>query len=161
MSELRHDPIQRHWVIIATDRSRRPTDFQASSDMPTDGSFCPFCEGNEEKTPPEITANRVPEKDQPLTGGQSLEVAHTPHVGAALSMPPVTIVPPAPAPAPIDPAAAGLNSGFAPPIDPAAPNLAGNVAAGVAALQGIRPTDGSDNPNPVVPGLPVATRTDG
>jgi len=27
MPELRHDPIQKRWVIIATERSRRPDDF--------------------------------------------------------------------------------------------------------------------------------------
>ena len=58
MSELRHDPIQRRWVIIATERSRRPTDFQASPEMSADRDPCPFCEGNEESTPPEITATR-------------------------------------------------------------------------------------------------------
>jgi UDPglucose--hexose-1-phosphate uridylyltransferase len=57
MPELRHDPIQRRWVIIATERSRRPDDFPRNEAMPA-GGFCPFCEGNESKTPPEITAIR-------------------------------------------------------------------------------------------------------
>src|SRR5215475_7368452 len=58
MSELRHDPIQRRWVIIATDRSKRPTDFLADLSTIAEGSFCPFCPGHEDKTPPEITAIR-------------------------------------------------------------------------------------------------------
>jgi UDPglucose--hexose-1-phosphate uridylyltransferase len=57
MPELRHDPIQKRWVIIAAERGRRPDDFPRNETVPT-GGFCPFCEGNESKTPPEITAIR-------------------------------------------------------------------------------------------------------
>jgi UDPglucose--hexose-1-phosphate uridylyltransferase len=57
MPELRHDPIQRRWVIIATERGRRPDDFPRQEES-LPGGFCPFCEGNESKTPPEITAIR-------------------------------------------------------------------------------------------------------
>jgi UDPglucose--hexose-1-phosphate uridylyltransferase len=57
MPELRHDPIQGRWVIIATERSRRPEDFPFSEPAPP-GGLCPFCEGNESKTPPEIAAIR-------------------------------------------------------------------------------------------------------
>ncbi len=55
MPELRHDPIQKRWVIIASERGRRPDDFpKLEQGIP--GGFCPFCEGNESKTPPEIAA---------------------------------------------------------------------------------------------------------
>ena len=57
MPELRHDPIQRRWVIIASERGRRPDDFPRNESLPT-GGICPFCEGNESKTPPEIAAVR-------------------------------------------------------------------------------------------------------
>jgi UDPglucose--hexose-1-phosphate uridylyltransferase len=57
-SELRHDPIQKRWVIIATDRSKRPTDFLAEHDRIAEGPFCPFCPGHEDKTPPEILSLR-------------------------------------------------------------------------------------------------------
>jgi UDPglucose--hexose-1-phosphate uridylyltransferase len=57
MPELRHDPIQKRWVIIASERGRRPDDFPIKDGSPADG-FCPFCQGNESKTPPEITAIR-------------------------------------------------------------------------------------------------------
>jgi UDPglucose--hexose-1-phosphate uridylyltransferase len=57
MPELRHDPIQKCWVIIATERGRRPDDFPREPEIPSVG-FCPFCEGNESKTPPEILAIR-------------------------------------------------------------------------------------------------------
>lgn len=58
MSELRRDPVTGRWVIISTERSARPTDF-AVEPSKRKGGFCPFCEGNETKTPPEITAYRA------------------------------------------------------------------------------------------------------
>ncbi|HVZ16380.1 MAG TPA: galactose-1-phosphate uridylyltransferase [Terriglobales bacterium] len=57
MPELRKDPIIGRWVIISTDRAKRPTDFVR--DRPQNkGGFCPFCYGNESKTPPEVLAYR-------------------------------------------------------------------------------------------------------
>jgi UDPglucose--hexose-1-phosphate uridylyltransferase len=41
-------------VIISTDRAKRPTDFLRESVHIKGNGFCPFCYGNEEKTPPEI-----------------------------------------------------------------------------------------------------------
>jgi UDPglucose--hexose-1-phosphate uridylyltransferase len=57
MPELRHDPIQKRWVIIASERAARPDDFQFEPEEKKTG-FCPFCEGAEDKTPPEIFAFR-------------------------------------------------------------------------------------------------------
>ncbi len=57
MPELRKDPIIGRWVIIATERAKRPSDFKVAQEKPK-GGFCPFCEGNEDKTPPEIMAYR-------------------------------------------------------------------------------------------------------
>jgi UDPglucose--hexose-1-phosphate uridylyltransferase len=57
-SELRKDPIAGRWVIIATERVKRPNDFQQRSKRARATSFCPFCPGNEDKTPPEIVAHR-------------------------------------------------------------------------------------------------------
>ena len=55
MPELRRDPVIGRWVIISTERSRRPGGF--STQRETQGSVpCPFCAGNEEKMPPEIMA---------------------------------------------------------------------------------------------------------
>jgi UDPglucose--hexose-1-phosphate uridylyltransferase len=57
MPELRHDPIQRQWVIIASERAHRPTDYDVKvTQQPAE--FCPFCPCNEDKTPPEILAIR-------------------------------------------------------------------------------------------------------
>ncbi|TMI79169.1 MAG: galactose-1-phosphate uridylyltransferase [Bacillati bacterium ANGP1] len=60
MPELRKDPITRRWVIIATERAARPTDFPAGEAAPNHSASCPFCEGREERTPPEIAAVRRP-----------------------------------------------------------------------------------------------------
>jgi len=57
MSELRWDPLKRHWVIIAADRGRRPNDF-LTTEPPTPMTSCPFCYGNEDKAPHEIFAIR-------------------------------------------------------------------------------------------------------
>jgi UDPglucose--hexose-1-phosphate uridylyltransferase len=57
MPELRKDPIVGRWVIIATDRARRPIARKAEAAAPP-GSLCPFCEGQEDKTPNEILAYR-------------------------------------------------------------------------------------------------------
>lgn len=66
MPELRKDPVIGRWVIISTERGRRPTDF-ASVPAARSTSFCPFCEGNESKTPPEVLAFREAgtERDKP------------------------------------------------------------------------------------------------
>ena len=57
MPELRKDPIIGRWVIISTERGKRPTDF-VPVEKKEHGGFCPFCYGNEDKTPPEIFAIR-------------------------------------------------------------------------------------------------------
>jgi UDPglucose--hexose-1-phosphate uridylyltransferase len=72
MPELRKDPIHGRWVIIATERSRRPSDF-VSEERRTTGGFCPLCEGNEDRTPPEIIAFRD-NGTPPNTPGWTLRV---------------------------------------------------------------------------------------
>ena len=58
MPELRKDPVTGRWVIIATERAKRPTDFVRDKVEIKGSGFCPFCYGNESKTPPEILAYR-------------------------------------------------------------------------------------------------------
>jgi len=58
MPELRKDPIIGRWVIIATERAKRPNDFKQSTADITEVVPCPFCEGNEDLTPPEIRSVR-------------------------------------------------------------------------------------------------------
>jgi UDPglucose--hexose-1-phosphate uridylyltransferase len=57
MPELRKDPIIGRWVIISTERGKRPSEFEFSQPAAKAG-FCPFCPGNEQKTPPEVLAYR-------------------------------------------------------------------------------------------------------
>ncbi|MGC2695639.1 MAG: galactose-1-phosphate uridylyltransferase [Candidatus Angelobacter sp.] len=74
MPELRKDPITGRWVIISTDRVRRPGDFSRERPVSKGGSFCPFCPGNESKTPPEILAYRPGESAARDSNGWNLRV---------------------------------------------------------------------------------------
>ena len=58
MSELRKDPVTGRWVIISTERRKRPSDFQLDPVRATPGDGCPFCEGHEDMTPGELLAHR-------------------------------------------------------------------------------------------------------
>ena len=72
MPELRKDPVVGRWVIISTERSRRPTSFGPVRPQRATG-FCPFCPGNEDKTPPEVYAVR-PSGGPPNSGNWLLRV---------------------------------------------------------------------------------------
>lgn len=58
MSEWRKDAVTGRWVIIATDRSRRPSDFLMQKAAAAGREHCPFCPGRERMTPPEVLAYR-------------------------------------------------------------------------------------------------------
>jgi UDPglucose--hexose-1-phosphate uridylyltransferase len=58
MPELRQNPATKEWVIIATERAKRPEDFKQGNNRPLTDK-CPFCPGNEEMTPPEVFAFRA------------------------------------------------------------------------------------------------------
>jgi UDPglucose--hexose-1-phosphate uridylyltransferase len=77
MPELRRDPVSERWVVIATERGKRPDDFGSlkveKDDVPYNPK-CPFCEGNEKTTPPEILAWRQP-GSEPNTTGWSVRVS--------------------------------------------------------------------------------------
>lgn len=74
MSELRHDPILKRWVIIATERGLRPIEITEPPPKPKGKILaCPFCQGNEDKTPGEIYAIRPPDT-LPNTPGWELRV---------------------------------------------------------------------------------------
>jgi len=72
--ELRKDPITGRWVIISTDRSRRPGDFSRESVVIKGVGVCPFCPGNEHTTPPEILAYRPGESPVRDSEGWNLRV---------------------------------------------------------------------------------------
>lgn len=75
MSELRKDPITERWVIISTERGKRPSDWPPESKARA-GGFCPFCPGNEDKTPPEIRALRPGQTPKNSPGWQVRVVAN-------------------------------------------------------------------------------------
>ena len=59
MPELRKDPVTGRWVIISTERRKRPSDFRLENRPFEPASFCPFCEGNEDYTPREVLSYRA------------------------------------------------------------------------------------------------------
>jgi UDPglucose--hexose-1-phosphate uridylyltransferase len=79
MPELRYNLLTREWVIIATERARRPDQFVRKIEkkpLPAFVANCPFCPGNEKLTPPQTYV--VPDD-------HSWQVRVTPNKFAALS----------------------------------------------------------------------------
>ena len=74
MSEFRKDPIIGRWVIISTERGKRPHDFVVEPEV-IKGGFCPFDPGNEHTTPPEVLAYRE-DGSAPNTPGWLLRVVN-------------------------------------------------------------------------------------
>lgn len=64
MAEIRQNPITKEWVIIATERAKRPDQFSSRKEKkspPAHDPGCVFCPGNEHLTPNE--AHRIPGAD--------------------------------------------------------------------------------------------------
>ena len=72
MPELRHDPIQRRWVIVAVERGARAIQYHGELEFPSNPA-CPFCHGMEHTTPQEIYAVR-PQGSAPNSPGWDLRV---------------------------------------------------------------------------------------
>jgi len=81
MPELRKDPIFGRWVIIATERAQRPSDYARGAPEADAQEACPFCEGREAETLPEIAAVRA-NGSAPNTPGWQVRVV--PHKYAVL-----------------------------------------------------------------------------
>jgi len=80
MPELRLNLITREWVIIATERAKRPDDFRQKRErkyLPEHDKNCPFCPGNENKTPGEIMK---------VTSDGSWKIRVTPNKFSALNL---------------------------------------------------------------------------
>jgi UDPglucose--hexose-1-phosphate uridylyltransferase len=80
MPELRQNFFTKEWVIIATERAKRPEDLATHREVQPIPEFvesCPFCPGNESKTPPEVL--RFP------ANGERWDVRVFPNQFAALS----------------------------------------------------------------------------
>lgn len=58
MPELRRNIATGEWVVLATERAKRPEEFSrraaVTTDLPARISDCPFCPGNESMTPPTL-----------------------------------------------------------------------------------------------------------
>ena len=76
MGEIIKDTTTGDWVIISPARSKRPNGLHprcaAKSELPEHDSNCPFCEGNESKTPQETMAYR--KSGAPNSGGWDLRI---------------------------------------------------------------------------------------
>ncbi len=72
MPELRKDPLQDRWVIIAAERGRRPAAARTTEELPPMPNN-PFSPGNESRTPPEVLAYR-PAGSAPNTPGWDVRV---------------------------------------------------------------------------------------
>ena len=76
---LRRDPLSGAWTVIATGREARPTTSaaraprQAARGGGSPRPSCPFCEGHEQMTPPELDALR-PDGSAPDTPGWTVRV---------------------------------------------------------------------------------------
>ncbi len=73
MPELRKDPIIGRWVIIATERAKRPDQLTSFAQEGPVEKPCPFCPGKESETPNEIYSIR-PTHTPPNTPGWELRV---------------------------------------------------------------------------------------
>jgi len=80
MPELRHNVLNQEWVIIATERAKRPEEFAKKNTekkvIPSFVPACPFCPGNEKMTPPETYV---------VPGEKGWQVRVSPNKFAALS----------------------------------------------------------------------------
>lgn len=80
MPEMRFNLVTQDWVIIATERAKRPEDFikkdSSRKEIPSYVETCPFCPGNEHMTPPETYV---------INGEKGWQVRVTPNKFAALS----------------------------------------------------------------------------
>lgn len=82
MSELRQDPTTREWVIVAPERAKRPQQApkkRRADELPDWDESCPFCPGNENRTPDEVF--RIPVSSE----ASAWEVRVVPNLFAALS----------------------------------------------------------------------------
>lgn len=80
MPEIRQNLVTREWVVIATERAKRPEDFKKEKVMKEIPSFdekCPFCHGNEQSTPGETFR---------ISNGKDWKVRVVPNKFAALNL---------------------------------------------------------------------------
>ncbi len=77
LPELRKDLITGEWVIIATERAKRPDKFKGTpsgANIKTSTESCPFCYGNESMTPKEVFTICSSRQRKPNTKGWQVRV---------------------------------------------------------------------------------------
>lgn len=89
MPILRQEPLTGEWVIVATERARRPETFSAArkekkTPLPARVESCPFCPGNEHLTPPEVLVYRQQQTGDPDAPGSDWSVRVIPNKFPAL-----------------------------------------------------------------------------
>lgn len=134
MPELRIDPLTGLRTIVASERADRPGGgLRAEPEPPIDPEADPFLEGHEERTPPELWADR-PEGP---ANGPGWHARAVPNLYPALAPPPDGAGPPRGRSAPAGPAGSDPGPPAAGPIDPLA------TERGEADLFPARPAVGS------------------
>jgi len=73
MGELRRDPVVGRWVIVNTQSSMKPEQYEKEKREFLQKEVCPFCPGREGRTPPEIEAVRL-DGSYPNTSGWSVRI---------------------------------------------------------------------------------------
>jgi len=89
MPEMRQNPVTRRWVIIATERAKRPEQARIEKlyeSLPEHDEQCFFCWGNEETTPPEVYSIRL-DDSLPDTPGWLLRVVNNKYAAVNLNQP--------------------------------------------------------------------------
>lgn len=116
MSEIRIDQLNGLRAILAPGRAQRPDAFapEPPRSSPDAAEKCPFCEGREDRTPPEVWANR-PGGGEPDAPGWL--VRSVPNLYPVLAADTQTAASPGPRPE--------VESGFASSIDPLAVSTRG------------------------------------
>jgi UDPglucose--hexose-1-phosphate uridylyltransferase len=132
--EVRIDQLSGLRTILAPGRAARPDSFSARASEPKGPDNCPFCEGREERTPPELYALR-PGGGDPDTPGWKTRVV--PNLYPALGTPPSPDSRPGPAQGDAGPAADA--GSFASSGDP----LLASKRAGEPDLFSSRPAEGA------------------
>ena len=97
-NELRKDYLLDRWVVIATERSRRPTDFAKPKPETAKTTVCPMCVGNEHMTPPALMLylkenGEIKKSKDPLVGERPKNwlIRCIPNLYSAFSPPKETI----------------------------------------------------------------------
>lgn len=82
MSEFRRNFLNGSWVIVSTERAKRPKDFKPQIEERIGVNNCPFCPGNEKLTPPENLSLR---KENSLPDSPGWQIRVFPNKFPALS----------------------------------------------------------------------------